>query len=235
VPYQLLEEFRRLFERQIYRHRSSQQGDRVAYQLYEDLLALGRSAKLSARISDGTRVVNTRNRVTGRHVRRGDGTFGERLPHVDADAVPGYSVRRGPIANIEIAAETKILATAIGKQVQERISSLTDQATVFRNGNPNVICVAIVGINYAPSYLAYEGVRTQLTDGSKYAHPIQQAANAEAKVRLELQRIYEEVIVLPFVATNQPPLDFQWANLTKVQNEYGAALIRISQEYERRF
>jgi hypothetical protein len=115
------------------------------------------------------------------------------------------------------------------------VSSLTDQAVVFRNGNPDVICVAIVGINYAPSYLAYEGERTQLTDGKKYAHPIQQAAAAEAKVRADLQGVYEEVIVLPFVATNQPSLAFQWANLTKVQNEYGAALIRISREYQRRF
>lgn len=235
MAYKLLDEFRGLFEGQIYRHRSSQQGDRIAYQLYEDLLALARSPKLVARISSGSRVVNTKNRVTGRYVRRGDGTFGERLPHVAADAVAAYSVRRGPIASIEIAAETKILATAIGKQVQERVSSLTDQAAVFRNGNPNVVCVAFVGINYAPSYLAYEGERTQLTDGKKYAHPIQQAAAAEAKVRADLQHVYEEVVVLPFVATNQAPLDFQWANLAKVQNEYGAALIRISQEYERRF
>ena len=235
MAYKLLDEFQGLFDGQTYRHRSSQQGDRVAYELYEDLLALARSPKLVQGISDGLRVVNTRNRVTGRHVRRGDGTFGERLPHADPEAVPGYAVRRGPIANIEIAAETKILATAIGKQVQERVSSLTDQAAVFRNGNPDVICVAIVGINYAPSYLAYEGERTQLTDGRKYAHPIQQAAGAEAKVRADLHNVYEEVIVLPFVATNQPPLAFQWANSARVRNEYGAALVRISQEYERRF
>src|SRR4051812_38709361 len=124
VQYQLLDEFRGLFEGQIYRHRSSQNGDRIAYQLYEDLLALARSPKLLEGIAQGTRVVNTKNRATGRYVRRGDGSFGERLPHVDALAVPGYAVRRGPIANIEIAAETKILATAIGKQVQERVSSL---------------------------------------------------------------------------------------------------------------
>ena len=154
VRYQLLEEFRKLFDGEVYRHRSSQNGDRVAYQLYEDLLALGRSPKLVAGIAGGSRVINTKNRVTGKQVRRGDGTFGEALPHAIAEAVAGYSVGRGPIANIELAVETKILATAIGKQVQERVSSLTEQAVVFRNGNPDVICVALVGINYAPSYLA---------------------------------------------------------------------------------
>ena len=210
-------------------------GDRIAYQLYEDLLDLGRSPKLVIGMAAGTRVVNTKNRVTGRQARRGDGTFGELLPHTDPLAVANYSVRRGPIANIEIAAETKILATAIGKQVQERVSSLTDQAAVFRNRNPDVICVAIVGINYAPSYLAYEGERTTLTDGKLHAHPVQQASTAELKVRADLQNVYEEVIVLPFAATNQPPHDFQWANATKVRNEYGAALVRISQEYQRRF
>ena len=235
MTYKLLNEFRSLFEGSVYRHRSSMNGDRIAYQLYEDLLDLGRSQKLVNGISSGTRVINTKNRVSGQQARRGDGTFGECLPHSHPIAAPSYSVRRGPIANIEIAAETKILATAIGKQVQERVSSLTDQAAVFRHRNPDVICVALVGINYAPSYLAYEGDRATLTDGKAHAHPIQQASTAETKVRADLQSVYEEVIVLPFIASNQPPHDFQWANATKVENEYGAALIRISQQYERRF
>lgn len=235
MSYKLLDEFRSLFDGQIYRHRASQNGDRIAHRMYEDLFELGRSPKLSNGISCGSRVVNTKNRVTGRHVRRGDGTFGERLPHAEPEAMQGYTVRRGPIANIEIAAETKILATAIGKQVQERVSSLADQATVFRKGNPNVICVAIVGINYAQSYLAFEGERTTLTDGRKHAHPAQQAPAAEAKVRADLQGVYEEVIVLPFIATNQHPHEFEWVSLTKVRNEYGAVLLRLSQEYERRF
>jgi len=203
--------------------------------LYEDLLTLGRSSTLVAGISAGTRVVNTANKATGIKARRGDGSFGERLPHVDGTILPGYSVQRGTIANIEIGVETKILATAIGKQVQERISSLVEQAQVFRHRNPDCICVALVGINYAKSYVAYEGDRMTATNGLKYPHPIQQAAVAEQKVRLELKGVFEEVIVLPFVATNEPPFNFGWANSIAVANEYGAALVRISQEYERRF
>jgi hypothetical protein len=203
--------------------------------MYEDLLALGRSPKFVAGVSSGACVVNTRNLVTGRKTRRGDGSFGELLPHLNPEAFKGYAVRRGPIANLQIAVETKILATAIGKQIQERISSLKEQATAFRHKNPDVICVAMVGINYAPSYLAYEKQRTQLTDGKEYPHPSQQAAAAEARARAELQSHFEEVIILPFVATNQPPLSFSWANTKTTTNEYGAALIRISQEYERRF
>jgi hypothetical protein len=235
VNYKLLDEFRALFDGTIYRHRSSTNGDRVAHGLYEDMLALGRSPKYVAGVSTGTRVVNAANKATGIAARRGDGSFGELLPHVPPLALPGYSVRRGPIANIEIGVETKILATAIGKQVQERISSLIEQAQVFRHRNANCICVAIVGLNYAPSYLAYEGERTTATDGAKYPHPIQQAATAEAKVRAELKGVFEEVVILPFVATNQDPFAFSWANTTAVANEYGAALLRISQEYERRF
>lgn len=235
MPYQLLKEFRSLFERKVYHHRSSTNGDKVAIQMYEDLLSLGRSKKYVSRVSTGSHVVNTRNLVTGRKTRRGDGSFGELLPHLQPQAFEGHAVRRGPIANLEIGVETKILATAIGKQVQERISSLKDQAVVFRSKNPNVICVAIVGINYAKSYLAYEGTRTQMTDGKGYPHPVQQAAAAEAKVRAELASDFEEVIILPFVATNQDPFLFSWTNTQVVTNEYGAALIRISQEYEQRF
>jgi len=207
----------------------------VAVELYEDMLALSRSAKFVAGVSAGTRVVNAANRTTGIQARRGDGSFGELLPPVQPVALSGYTVRRGPIANIEVGVETKILATAIGKQVQERISSLIEQAQVFRTRNPSCICVAIVGLNYAPSYLAYEGERTTLTNGSKYPHPAQQAPAAEAKVRAELRPHYFEVIVLPFRATNQSPLAFAWTNAAGVANEYGAALLRISNEYERQY
>ena len=54
-------------------------------------------------------------------------------------------------------------------------------------------------------------------------------------MRAELKGVFEEVIVLPFVATNQPPHAFAWANSSAVANEYGAALLRISNEYEQRF
>ncbi len=44
--YALLRTFRGLFEGKPYRHRIANLGDLVASQLYEDLVALGKSAKL---------------------------------------------------------------------------------------------------------------------------------------------------------------------------------------------
>ncbi len=235
MKYKALDDFRDLFLGGVYRHRLSTNGDRVAHGLYEDLLNIGRSKKFVSGVTVGSRVVNAANRATGIKARRGDGSFGERLPHVTPQMLPGHAVKRGPIANIEVGVETKILATAIGKQIQERISSLIEQAQAFRRKNSDCICVALVGINYAPHYVAYEGERTTETDGAKYPHPIQQAAKAEAKVRLELKDVFEEVVVLPFIATNKEPFEFDWVNLSAVANEYSAALIRISKEYERRF
>lgn len=77
MPFRLLDGFRKIFEGQAYRHRSSTQGDRLARLVYEDLYTLGRSALLKKRIDDIECVVNITNRVTGIKVRRGDGTFGE--------------------------------------------------------------------------------------------------------------------------------------------------------------
>lgn len=115
MTYKLLERFRGLFDGQVYRHRDSTNGDKVALELFEDLLDLRRSQKYVSRATAGSRVVNTRNLVTGKENRRGDGSFGELLPHLQPQATPGFNVPRGPIANIEIGVETKILAKAMIK------------------------------------------------------------------------------------------------------------------------
>jgi hypothetical protein len=241
VTYKLLERFRALFDGEIYRHRVSTNGDKVALELYDDLLALERSPKYVSRVNDGSRVVNTKNLITGKPNRRGDGSFGELLPHLQPEAVSGYSVPRGPIANIEIGVETKILAKAMIKQVDRVMSDLENQARVFRSRGGQPICVAIVGINQATNYLSYEGKRdgqdvTFPTTGSAgHRHPCQECTEAERRIRQRIDPLYDELIILPFVATNQPPHSFAWANATAVTNAYGAALIRVSQEYEKRF
>jgi hypothetical protein len=48
--------------------------------LYEDLVALGKSAKLVESVQRHERVVNLKNLMTGKPGRRGDGTFGELVP-----------------------------------------------------------------------------------------------------------------------------------------------------------
>lgn len=236
MTYKLLNKFRALFDGEVYRHRVSTNGDKVALELYEDLLDLARSARYVSRATAGSRVVNSRNLITGKKNRRGDGSFGELLPHLQPEAVSGFNVPRGPIANIEIGVETKILAKAMIKQIDRVLSDLETQARVFRARGNDAICVAVVGINQAPAYLSYEKERTYLTDGTAtYRHPCQECAEAESRIRQRIEQLYDELIVLPFVASNQPPNAFAWANSKKVMNEYGAALIRISQEYDKRF
>jgi hypothetical protein len=78
--YALLRTFRGLFDGKPYRHRIANLGDLVASYLYEDLAALGKSAKLLARVERHERVVNLKNVMIGKPSRRGDGTFGELVP-----------------------------------------------------------------------------------------------------------------------------------------------------------
>jgi hypothetical protein len=61
VDYRLLTEFKRLFEGEKYKHRSSTQGDFVAMHLYEDLVAIGRSAKLIDAVRQRRSVLNVQN------------------------------------------------------------------------------------------------------------------------------------------------------------------------------
>jgi hypothetical protein len=178
--YALLRTFRSLFEGKPYRHRIANLGDLVASQLYEDLVALGKSAKLVERVQHHERVVNLKNLMTGKPARRGDGTFGELVPAAMAITEKGMLVARGPVATIEIGAETKILAKAMIKQIDRVINDLVNQVSQFKRGGGNPICVAFVGINFAEQYVSFEGRKRWPTDGRKYKHPIQEAAPSRA-------------------------------------------------------
>lgn len=180
--YALLRTFRSLFHGKAYRHRIANLGDLVASQLYEDLIALDKSAKLTQRVQHHERVVNLKNLMTGKPGRRGDGTFGELVPATIAVTEKGMLVARGPVATIEIGAETKILAKAMIKQIDRVITDLLNQATQFKRGGGNPICVAFVGINFSESYVSFEGRRKWPTDGKKYKHPIQEALETEKRL-----------------------------------------------------
>src|SRR5207248_450136 len=116
MPYRLLTEFERLFREHPYFHRRSNQGDFLAALFYEDLLGLGKVPRLANEIAAGQRVVNNENLLRGVKARRGDGTFGEIVPGVEPIRFPGFEVRRGQVATIEIGIEVKILAKAMLKQ-----------------------------------------------------------------------------------------------------------------------
>jgi hypothetical protein len=233
--YGLLRTFRGLFEGKPYLHRKSNLGDLVASQLYEDLIAINKSAKLVERVQRHERVVNVRNVMIGKPARRGDGTFGELVPAAVAVIEKGMLVARGPIATIEIGAETKILAKAMIKQIDRVMSDLINQVTQFKRGSGNPICVAFVGINFAEQYVSFEGRKRWPTDGKKYKHPIQEAVQAEQRLNDKARSTFDEFQVLRFRATNAKPYPFEWVDLSITELEYSALLTRVSREYERRF
>lgn len=210
-------------------------GDLVAVQFYEDLVAVGKSSKLPQRVADHDRVINLRNLVVGKKARRGDGTLGELVPTAVALAEKGFVVARGPTANIEIGAETKILAKAMIKQIDRVIGDLRRQVEMFRKSGGNPICVGFVGINRAVRYVSFEGMRKFPTDGKRYKHPIQEAAEAEVRLVADAKPVFDEFLIMGFSATNEPPYPFAWEDYQKLHLEYNAMLTRISREYDQRF
>jgi hypothetical protein len=236
VAYRLLEEFANLFTGKRYLHRNSSLGDFVALHLYEDLLSLGKSARLTERIATHEWVLNRANQRQGVRARRCDGTFGELVPGEKPLVVPDYQVARGIVATIEIGAEVKILAKAMIKQIDRVIGDLQKQVAQFKQrGGKDCICVGIVGINQAAYTIGYEGERAFKTDGKANRHPIQEATEAERRLRELAQPVYDEFVVLHYKATNDEPYLFEWVDTEHTTRDYGASLLRISREYERRF
>src|SRR5205085_12201172 len=125
--FRLLERFAATFQGVAYRHRDSTLGNLVALEFYEDLLLLGKSKVLVDRIRSKDRVVslgNVRRRISAR---RGDGTFGERVPSAKPLLDVGFAVARSELATIEIGIEVKILAKAMIKQIDRVINDLKNQ------------------------------------------------------------------------------------------------------------
>lgn len=233
--YAVLRIFRSLFEGQPYLHRDSSLGDRVASYLYEDLYSLGISANLRERIDSRSRVLNAQNLTVGVPRRRGDGTFGERVPVARAVADEGFAVARAPVATIEIGVETKILAKAMIKQIDRVIGDLTRQTEEFKKRGGQAICVGIVGVNFAQQYTSYEGDRAFPTDGRKYKNPIQEAEDAISRLRQRAAPSFDEFLILRFEASNTQPHPFLWVDEDQTLLEYSALLTRLSREYDRRF
>ena len=72
------------------------------------------------------------------------------------------------------------------------------------------------------------------TNGGKYKHPIQEAEQARSRLS-DVAPLYDEFLILKYRATNESPYDFDWVNEKETKLEYGAALMRISNEYQKRF
>lgn len=237
LKYRLITEFRRLFEGKIYKHRNSSQGDFVAMHLYEDLISIDRSPKLiDAAINRKDRVLNVQNKRHGIAARRGDGTFGEIIPGEAPITDRGYLVARGPIATVEIGIEVKVLGKAMIKQIDRVVNDLRNQVVQFKRGGGSPICVAVVGVNHAESTVGYEGDRPFPTTGKQgFLHPVQEAPEAERRLKAEAAPAFDEFLLLRFRATNVAPYPFEWVNYNETRLDYAAALSRISSRYQQRF
>jgi len=248
-PYRLLDTFASLFEGKPYKHRDSSQNDAVCVQLFEDLLSLNKSAKLTERIVSRQWVVNTGNKAHGVKGRRGDGTFGELVPEEPVKVDPSFRVARGIIATVEIGAEAKILNKSMIKQIDRVMKDLREQVKDFRRGTgSNPITVAVVGVNHAAYTSSYEGDRIYKTgtvdqvDASTgkvkhvhHAHPVDEAAEAIKRLNEDVRPHYDELILLRYRATNEAPFAFEWVDLEATRRDYAAVLTKVSREYERRF
>jgi hypothetical protein len=233
----LLSAFSALFDGKQYRHRSSKLGDQVSVELYEDLYALGRSAKLVASVDARKSGVGPANKtVTLAAMRRGDGTFGALVDPSTARAFPGYQVARGAIATIDAGTEMKVLNKAMIKQIDRVVNDLEKQVRQWQRISSDVVSLAVVGINHAAHTTGYEDDRAFPTDGKKHKHPIQEAPTAEQRIRARVvePRIYDEVLILRYRATNVPPYPFEWVDRAESEQAYRAALIRLSDLIERR-
>jgi hypothetical protein len=235
LSYLLLDRFRSLFEGVRYRHRDSSLGDSVAWCLPEDLYALHRSEKFDARVDAKLRVLNVQNRLRGIRARRGDGTFGELIPHATPIEVPGFVVARGPVATVEIGVEVKILANSMIKQIDRVMNDLKNQVDEFRAAGGNPISVGIVGINQADRYVSYEGDVAWHTGVKGKKHPFQEAAEAERRLRAKVAPIFDEFLILQYRARNETPHSFEWVDEAQIQMDYGAVLTRIIRKYDQRF
>jgi hypothetical protein len=95
--------------------------------------------------------------------------------------------------------------------------------------------VGLIGINFADEYVSFEGRKRWPTDGKRYKHPLQEAAQAEQRLLGEARSAFDEFQILRFKATNAKPFPFEWVDLANTELEYSALLTRVSREYDKRF
>jgi hypothetical protein len=92
-----------------------------------------------------------------------------------------------------------------------------------------------VVIETATIYVSFEGKKKWPTDGKKYKQPIQEAPQAEPRLKDNAQSAFDEFQILRFRATNAKPFPFEWVDLSRTEMEYSSILTRVSREYDRRF
>ena len=232
--FKLLAAFEALFRGQVYKHRQSTLGNQVASHLYEDLFTHGGSPNFNARVTAAKGVVNVGGSTRGVKARRGDGTFGTTVPGTDVVGAEGFQVSRGMVALTQIGAEFKIVATAHLKQIDRVLNDLTGSAKSLKEKSPHAITVGFAAVNYSDEWTGMEGERS-FTKKRTRARALQESDETSRRLRQIAAPAFDEFLLLAFKATNQEPFPFTWINPADIAADYGAALVRIADLYEKQF
>ena len=232
--FRLLAKFEETFRRGPYFHRNSQIGNRIADFLFDDLYLVAEQSQLRRDVDAGRAALNPKGIHPGVRSRRGDGSFGPIVPGHSPKPYVGHVIPIGPTAAVDLGAEVKILAKAMIKQIDRVISDLCGQAREFKTKSKAAVPVGIVGLNMADHYVSYEGERTYPTGGKGGPHPILEADEANRRLLDRAEPCYEEFLVLPFRATNEPPYPFEWVRPQATRDAYASMLVRLLRLYERR-
>ncbi|MBI5527704.1 MAG: hypothetical protein HY897_15345 [Deltaproteobacteria bacterium] len=234
MSFKLLQAFENLFRGTKYKHRDSSLGNFVAAHLYEDLCDGGYSAKFNERVAAPTCVVNAAGSTHGVRARRGDGKFGTLVPQTNPVRNPPFVVWQGMVALTQIGVEVKVLAKSQLKQIDRVMTDLASCSDTIKAKSPQAITVGVTAVNYSHEYTGYEGKRAFPVDRT----PDRARAEADEvsrRIEREVKPRFDEFLLLKFNATNRRPFPFAWLDAKSVNTGYGAALVRIAAEYDRRF
>ena len=230
--FRLLERFRQTFLGHPYIHRNSSLGNRIGRELFEDLVTHGKSARYAKDIEEHRGVANRGGKIhTPKAIRRNDSIFGHPPAGVKLRPAPAeFTVMEGPVAEPLVGCEVKIIAKSQLKQLDRVINDLDGFSKRMKSLNKRCINVAIVGINHQSNYVGFEG-KVQWHHELRAEEP----KTVARRVQEELIDLYDELLIFPFTATNQPPFPFAWLSARRADLDYGAALTRIGILYKRRF
>jgi len=227
----LLNAFRLTFAGTPYKHRDSTLGNKIGRQLFEDLLHHSVSFLYNDHVQNGFGVVNRGGQVRGKILRRNDSVFGRPPAGVETlPPLPPNLVREGHVAEPRIGCEVKIIAKAQLKQIDRVINDLSGFALRMKALNAKCINLGLIGVNHEPNYVGFEGERQ-----FKGRLGSREPTVVSARLREHLVGRYDELLVVGFRATNQPPYPFLWLNQKGVELDYGAVLTRVGELYQDRF
>lgn len=138
------------------------------------------------------------------------------------------------VALTQIGVEVEVLAKSQLKQIDRVMTDLVSSSGTIKAKSPHAITVGITAVNYSSSYTGYEGKRAFPTDRTS-ERAKREADEVSRRIERDVRPRFDEFLLFRFTATNRRPFPFAWIDPVSVRSEYGAALVRIAAEYDRRF